>query len=76
MFNTSNPRWPWVSTGRADPTTGSFKLKSISADLKLITSMKKVINWNTMSSRGVRFGSALTSCDNFPDMRSVALLRA
>ena len=35
---------------------GSFRSRSNSADLKLITSMKKVINWNTISKIGVRFG--------------------
>src|SRR4051812_22543040 len=29
--------------------------------------MKKVINWNTTSSRGVRFGSALSSVLNWAD---------
>ena len=32
-----------------------------SADLKLITSMKNVINWNTMSRIGVRFGRLTAS---------------
>ena len=41
--------------GRA---TGNLSDKSSSAALKLITNMKKVINWNTMSRIGVRFGSA------------------
>src|SRR5262249_34088012 len=48
----------WVSTGRAEPTTGSLSDMSSAAVWKLITSMKNVINWNTMSRIGVRFGSA------------------
>jgi hypothetical protein len=44
--------------GRAEPITGSFKSRSIEAVLKLITSMKNVISWNTMSRIGVRFGRA------------------
>ena len=59
---------PLVSTGRADPTIGNFRLRSSEADLKLMTSMKKVINWNTMSKMGVRFGSAFVFCINDADM--------
>ena len=61
MFRISRSSCPCVSTGRAEPTTGSFRSRSIAADLKLITSMKNVISWNTMSRIGVRFGSALAA---------------
>ncbi len=43
-------------TGAAVPTTGSLRVRSIEADLKLMTSMKNVMSWNTMSRIGVRFG--------------------
>ena len=48
-----------VSYGRAEPITGKSTPRAISACLKLKTSTKKVINWNTMSRMGVRFGSDL-----------------
>ncbi len=47
-----------LSDGMVEPITGSSRFKSTLAALKLTTSMKKVINWNTMSRIGVRFGSA------------------
>src|SRR5262245_41830679 len=58
----SSSSCPLVSTGRADPTTGNFKLRSSEALWKLMTNIKNVMSWNTMSRMGVRFGSALDSC--------------
>jgi hypothetical protein len=45
-----------------------LRSRSIEADLKLITSMKNVINWKTMSRIGVKLGSALAAWDIEPDM--------
>jgi len=38
----------------------------------LMTNMKNVISWNTMSKIGVRFGSALAPCDIEEDIAAVA----
>ena len=56
MLSTSKSSSPLVSTGRAEPSTGSCSDWSSDASLKLITSMKNVMSWKTMSRRGVRFG--------------------
>ena len=37
-------KWQFMSTGRAEPTTGSLRVRSIDALLKLITSMKNVMS--------------------------------
>ena len=50
--------------------TGRFKVVSIEAVLKLITSMKNVINWKTISRIGVRFGS------NFSGVLDIGLNRS
>ena len=60
MFNTSTSDAP-LSTGSADPITGSCRLVSSEAALKLMTSKKNVTSWNTMSSIGVKLGSAFSS---------------
>jgi hypothetical protein len=65
MFSTNRssgaPVADSASTGFADPETGNRTLESKFSWLKLMQSIKNVINWNTTSRSGVRFGSALIS---------------
>src|SRR5262245_10165277 len=58
MFSTAKLRSVSLVLGRAEPATGRRIPGSMAAVLKLITSMKNVISWNTISRIGVKFGSA------------------